>query len=252
MPAAGVSGHAVILKGAIITGLVAFGGYVVYNVLLSFATLPISEGFERIKASPTALSALFDYIASLSLCATFTATRTSGNPWIAGTQAIAVVMLGNPIMLFAAAYFLMSSKTCREAWLVASSPSSQKNLVGLNLFRVAVVVNLGFYIWSVVRALSMESPSDGWEAIAREPWSYTTFVDSFAGVIFSILYVVSREWGRPIVWGSFVLGLLLLGNGVGCVYVLLATIGQESIRDSMLSNKPISITGTRTEYQRIP
>ncbi|KAJ3095643.1 hypothetical protein HDU97_006750 [Phlyctochytrium planicorne] len=248
-----MSSHAFVLRWLIILSFTAFAIYIVYNVSNSLSIETVEVGFEKIKANPWALSALFDYIASLPISAVFVATRITTNPLISIIAATAVTCLGNPILLLVAAYYLLNAKTCREAWLLPSHDvNAHQNPYGVIAFRLAILLNLVVYIWSVGRALFLESPSEGWANITSNPWSYTTFIDSFAGVMFSIIYIVAKEWGRPLVWVPFVFGLLLGGNGVGCVYIFLASIAETSIRSSILSAHPISISSAQREYQPIP
>jgi divalent metal cation (Fe/Co/Zn/Cd) transporter len=82
-------------------------------------------------------------------------------------------------------------------------------------FRTLVAINLVIYTIICFRALSLESLAAGWQSITQNPWSWTTFIDSFGGVLFGIFYVVAREWGDGLSILGWVVGLLLLGNGVG-------------------------------------
>ncbi|KAI8849890.1 hypothetical protein BC829DRAFT_489179 [Chytridium lagenaria] len=214
--------HATVLRLLLILLHTTFSIYVIYNVTTSFQKEPISIGFTKLLQSPWAITALFDYIASIPLGATFIALHTSESPLLALLTGGITAGLGNPVVGMGAA------------------------LMGL------VAMNLVVYVGVIGRAFLLEEPGEGWRRIRGEPWNWTTFVDSFEGVLFAISYVVVREWGRVGVCVFFVVGLLVGGNGFGCIYVLLATIGASNIREAILSTKPIPFFGSNHhEYQTI-
>ncbi|KAJ3412446.1 hypothetical protein HDV05_000750 [Chytridiales sp. JEL 0842] len=275
--------HSQLLKPLSGLLLIGFGLYLTISVILAFQKEPISTGGSKIIANPWALSALFDYIASLSLGVSFLVARSTVNVerisaagrikrvrvqeglgcyLTATAAAMLLTFLGNPVLLFAAAWYLFQTpgaKTIREAWLVGvddvgGPESAEKHRAGMWTWRFLITANLLAYIIVCIRALALESPSLGWASITGNVWSWVTFMDSFGGVIFSILYVVAREWGKPITLVVWVIGLLLLGNGVGCIYILAASFEANTFYEATLSPAPLHILSTgpsRSSYETV-
>ncbi|KAJ3196462.1 hypothetical protein HK101_008869 [Irineochytrium annulatum] len=218
----------------------AFGAYIVYTVKEGFMHEPIAVGFRKVIADPWAFAALADYVASLSLGAAFLFVQASDEygPLAGAIAAVTLTGLGNPILLFSSAALLLmrGGATVKSAWF--TERGAHVNKIGLGIFRVVTAANFAVYTAIVVRALYMESISAGWNAIMLEPWRVATLADALGGVLFGSVYIATREWNRPVVALSFILALIFLGNGTGCVYVLLATHGHLSVRDAILSNEP--------------
>ncbi|KAI8622727.1 hypothetical protein BC830DRAFT_1088540 [Chytriomyces sp. MP71] len=225
-------------------GLAAFSAFIVYLVVRAAQAQNLGDGFETITRNAWALSALVDYVASTPLCATWAALRVCGStrPWLAIAFALTCFLLGNPLVLGVAAGAL----ACTTSGLLVRDPvrlatrRMQPQPLHVTAFLVATgAVLIGFTV-ATFAAIASEPFSDGVEYVKAHPWALASFVDSFGGVLFVMVYVLVREWGS---WGLIAamwVGLLLGGNGVSCLYVLLVGWNAMSLVDVVLSGPSVT------------
>ncbi|KAI8836871.1 hypothetical protein BJ741DRAFT_577666 [Chytriomyces cf. hyalinus JEL632] len=189
----------------------------------------LGQGFKSILSNAWATSALVDYVTAMPFVFAYVTAR-SKTTLAAIATCSACFFLGNvvtvPLFVF---YILVSPGTWMiDALLPLANPLDSHagpSVNGSPYIKPVLVaftsVTLIFYTAICIRAIASGDP--GFSFILNDVWSKVTFVDVLVGIQVVVLFVIVKEgalgrrWGATVLW---VLGLLLLGNGVTCLYVL--------------------------------
>ncbi|KAI8800819.1 hypothetical protein BJ742DRAFT_61484 [Cladochytrium replicatum] len=229
------------LRGIVFLLFTASGIAFLPHLFNALAThLSLGEALKHVLSNPWAASALFDYLAGLTLTLPYFAVI--GPAPFGLIICVAVFVLGNPVTMFRLALLVIFSSTTLTASLLplAEGAGTSPNRKGVVILRTVTVAVLAVYVASVIRAFALQpNPGDGWEYIKNDEWSWLTFLDNLLGVLVAAVYVLVREQCRAVVVVPTLTLLALLGSGVTCVYVLLATVGANSIQEALLVRRPV-------------
>ncbi|ORY31530.1 hypothetical protein BCR33DRAFT_723878 [Rhizoclosmatium globosum] len=216
---------ATLAKGLLSLALLTPTIYFATLLFNAIATVPLSTGFQHILSNAWATSALIDYITAFPFIFPYVASR-SNNTATSILLCACCFFLGNVFTVPLFIYWILSidSPSIRAALLPHSQstdPSTHalNGVISKRVLGVYTAITLVVFIGICVKALDSGDP--GFDFILNDTWSLVTFVDVLVGVQLVILYVVVREGPKSVVATiGWVVGLVLLGNGATCVYVL--------------------------------
>ena len=217
-------------------------GYMLYQLYSAAYQQSLSQGFESILSNTWATSALVDYLAGLVLSIPFLWTR-SHSVFESVFMCVILFLLGNPILLLRISLDLFTTNGgLKESFIKpkVSSVSLKLQRIGLFILQFLGILMFCFYTAICIRAISTEPIADGWTFIKNDPWSFVTFLDNLLGIFFTIVYVGIREIGSIWKMMLWIICILILGNGVTCVYVLVSTLGKFSVMDSIATSASVN------------
>lgn len=149
-------------------------------------------------------------------------------------MALMLTFLGNPVLLAFVSVKIVFSNDLVTALTPLNRPTIKRTRPFETFILSFIAMLVGAVYFAVlVYALATETISLGWIYIKGDPWSYVSFIDNMLGIAFTCVFVALRERESKfvIVW---IVSLLLLGNGITCIYVYLCCRGDHSIREVVL------------------